>query len=297
MKNPQKKPRYLKQIFALALLTVVLASCSDNNEMKPSQESRIAERPTGINKITRDPVTGKTNAADFISDDVVWVTELPDPAELERAHALQAGRVGLPVTPAGMISSTQAFRWPTNAPASAGVEKQVEVLPGYVITGIGATIASSSNNYAYIAIQVRYLYSDGTFGTRYMKWSNNQATTIDNLEAWVELDYGQIFCGLGMRGKYDVKHMTVYYKYYDRATNRLYGGGINKKLFEYEVSGLEVTDAEKAAYRPFVNDQLTYLPDWYDGTVYENRSVILGVGLMSNDGGTTLMEIDEGFLK
>jgi len=235
--------------FILSAL-IVLFSCSDHDDTDSLRKQQILK---------------DWNAVDF-----TVVKELPDGAKA--AH----------VAPGGLIVDTQEVPVIASGGAGGTLEVYQTVPPGYVVTGLGALIASSTNNYTKLVIEYRYLNANGTLGPRFRVWQGGEIP-VASLEAWTYCPDNTVAWKIGVGGKYDVYNMDLYYR-----TIAL--SGTTVKLTgtpSYMRSGLRQDGINQVIYTP---ENPNYGLDL-------DKTVIQGVGLMANNSGTSLMQIDAGKLQ
>jgi hypothetical protein len=249
--NPTPNFMIKKNVLHLALLLVLLISCTDDD----GSFNREAHKEDLLRR--------------FYEYDFTIVKELPDPNAF-----LTSGKTQY-VPPGGMIVDSREI-----IVASGNTEQYATVPSGYIVTGIGAQIQSSSNNYYSLLLEYRYLYADGTLGPRFRVYSGN-ILDPSLLEAWCQVPDGALAWSVAVRGKYDVQKLKVGYRYLNTSTLRLEGST------QYSIDGLDTGLQENIEYTP---TDPNYGLDL-------DRSVILGLGLTSTNGGTTVMRVDVGTLQ
>lgn len=239
----------------------VSVSCEQENE----------SRTEALTLAATEVVAQKDIAAKFYQHEYKLVKELPPLQHQSRA----SGRTTY-VPPGGMIVDSREFY--------IGGTNQGEVYAtvpsGYVVTGVGGLINSGSNNYTSLVLEFRELFSDGTLGPRYRVYDGNNLEPYQ-LEAWYQVPENAIVWGVGVRGKYDIQLLSVYYRLLAPGTLRFSGP------VYVGVSGLNPTGSNTVLFQP---TDPNYGLDL-------DRSVLLGLGLVSTNGGTTLMRVDVGTMQ
>jgi hypothetical protein len=225
---------------------------------------KLFQDKTVFNSQTQSYVAPNFNIKDYIV-----VKELPAVSPNENSKLKS-------IAPGGMIVDTRLIHIGAN-----GAPEQYATVPsGYIVTGVGANIKSSNSNYNSILLAFRYLYSNGTLGPRYLVYSGDNIQP-SALEAWYEVPSGAVVWGLGIRGKYDVLNMSVYYRYIDQTTLRLTGSYGEARV------GLQPNGVNTITYWPQENG------------LDQDRAIIQGIGLTSHDKsvGTDDMQFDVGYIK
>lgn len=241
-----------KNVIPLMALLVLLFSCtteSDNSAEREAHKADLLRR--------------------FYEYDFTIVKELPDPRTF-----IKSGRTQY-VPPGGMIVDSREI-----IVASGSTEQYATVPSGYIVTGVGAEIQTSSNNYYSLLLEYRYLFADGSLGPRFRVYSG---TNLDpsQLEAWCQVPDGALAWSVAVRGKYDVQRLKLGYRYLNPSTLRLEGP------HAYSEDGLNTGLATN----------IEYTPENAGWGLDLDRSVLLGLGLTSTDGGTTVMRVDVGTLQ
>jgi hypothetical protein len=253
----------MKRFIFYLTIVMFITSCS-----KEEQENKI----NGVSVITVGSIqsvyNSKTNsytAPNFNINDYIVVDSLPESNNT------------LKVAAGGMIVDTRTL---VIGKTGGTIEQYATVPSGYVVTGVGALIKSSSANYASLLLAYRYLYSDGTLGTRYLVRSG-QVLNPEQLEAWYEVPSGYVVYGLGVRGKYDVLNMTVQYRKIDTSTVKLTGDILQVNV------GLDPNGTNTVFYTP------------YEQGLDMDRAIIQGIGLNSwkSGSGTETIKVDVGYIK
>lgn len=96
-------------------------------------------------------------------------------------------------------------------------------------------------------------------------------------EAWYAVPTNALAIGIGIRGKYDVQYLKLYYKYYSGYTKRLYG------------SNYYVYDGTPSAVDNHWTPDMDFLEEY--------RAVLIGLGFLANSNGTDKLSYSWGILK
>jgi hypothetical protein len=258
----------MKKILIYLSVIALISSCSKDKitETKGLQCIKTEVIPSVYNSETKSYVAPNFNIKDYII-----IKDVKDLPVVDKNSKLKF------VNPMGNIVDGRDI----NKGANGALEQHAMVPGGYVVTGVGANIRSSNSNYNSIVLAYRYVNDDGTLGPRYLVYAGDNINT-STLEAWCEAPTGAVAWGLGVRGKYDVLNMTLYYRYLDPTSKRLTGG------YGVEISGLEHNGVDYVTFTPQENG------------LDQDRFVIQGVGLTSHDrtgAGTDELHLDAAYLK
>lgn len=215
----------------------------------------------------------------FYDTDRIIVKELPNYDSIENIKKhLKTGSLDSPLV-GGIIEVVSQH----SNQYSGTEEVSLALAPGWIITGVGALIRTSSNNYTSLVLERRYVYSDGSISDRVLEWDieapEQKETTA--MEAWVSTPYNYTFAtSFRIAGKYDVYKMQVGFRALNLSTMKLslnetyVTGGINQGVNYWDSS---------------------YTPELYGEDVL--RSVMLGIGLLSNNAGTKKLTVNTGLIK
>ena len=257
-----------------AFSCLLVLGCSETDELTPQQDQTAFDigKPASVEvyPVTFDPVTNTYTGTNFNEYEFEWVDELPDPNTLESSNGRQ--NVALP---GGQIKDVREVIIPTGG-VSAYEQRAAAANYGYVVTGIGATINSSNNNYSSLVLEYRLLSSNGTLGSR-KRIASGANLEPTQLEAWYSVPEGAVVWGVGVNGKYDVKNLVIRYKYVNSSAR------LGTSYYTVK-SGTDTN----------LNPSVDYLPDPASD---QANSVVLGLGLTATSGGTTRMVVDVGTLK
>jgi hypothetical protein len=253
---------------SLVIVGAFLVSCISEGDAPDTRPSRTEPSERGSEPKVYDPHLNAYVPSSFYDHEFEWANDSLIDLKAPSGPAL--------AVPGGMISdSVQVIAGP---PGTNEVYKYAP--PGSVLTGVGALISSSSNNYTSLVLEYRYLSASGSLGTRFRVWSGTNLQPYQ-LEAWYAVPDGKIVWGVCFGGKYDVKKMDVWYRTIDFSTFRLSGSS------DVGVSGLNPYNTSCT---------VQYLGDEW-GEEYVDRAVVLGLGLTSTNGGTTHMVVDVGYIQ
>jgi len=261
------------QIKVWSFLFLILGACT-TDIVEPNESIKL-EKTESFPAIF-DQKTQSYSVSNFYDYDFTLVKELPVVPPVSAS-----GRSNY-VAPGGSIVTTEELIITQDGPTT--FEKYATVPSGYIVTGVGALITTSSYNYQSIVLEYRYLYADGTLGTR-LRVYNGSNLLPSQLEAWYAVPDGSAVWGIGVRGKYDVLNLSVFYREigheeFNPNQLQLIGG------YSVAHSGLQA-DGE---------NQIEYLPNnTSDGS--NDYRIIQGLGLTSTSTGTTRMKIDIGYIK
>jgi hypothetical protein len=260
----------MKRLFIAVSLLLITFSCE--------QESVNLKQPDFVNggaiKSVFDSTSGRYIAPNLKKDleGVIFlndVSELPDPS----TYIESAGNERIETTSAcGWIQDT----WSLTKGSTPCCEQFVSYTCGYVVTGVGGLILTSSNNYYSLVLEYAYLNSNGSLGQRFLIWDGYQYPNVSYLEAYFSVPTGYLIKGIGIRGKYDIQSLVVWYQHLN-SSRRLDG------TVYYADRGIDADHTWTTRYLP--EDEAGYDP---------TRVAILSFGATATANGTDRMFFDLG---
>ncbi len=250
----------------LLTLAILIFSCS---------KEEYENQNTNPDNLIFDSELGILVPEHFYEYEQIIVDVLPSAEEMEgKKIKMKSGSLS-PTIPGGqIIDGGLRIIGETN-----GYEEvSLTLKPGWIVTGVGVLIASSSNNYVVLLLERRYLYADGSMSPRYIDWDQERLyKSPGQCEAWCSVPDNALSVGIGIKGRYDVTCLDLYYKYYNSTTNRLQG------------SNLKIHDGRHSTYDRIWLPSMDYLQEY--------QTVLTGMGFMSNSSGTAKMSIAYGILR
>jgi hypothetical protein len=250
-------------------MALVFLSCTKKDDNLSSSDMDIGK------DMVFDSVLNCFMPKNFYDYEHIIVDKLPDSKTMESMkNKLKSGPLSIPV-PGGAISDSYI-----KIVGDAGGYEEVSLTlrSGWIVTGVGVLIASSSNNYVVLLLEKRYVYSDGSMSSRYIDWDRTRTYVAPSqCEAWCSVPPNSLAIGVGIKGKYDVSCLDLYYKYFNGSTNRLYGPNY------YVHSG------SLNVYDNYWIPQLDNLDEY--------RVALLGLGFVANTSGTAKLSLAYGYLR
>jgi hypothetical protein len=175
-----------KHLFLILMASIVLFSCS-KEKMEPENNDKDLIFVSELNCYM---------PSHFFEYERIFVDKLPDEQTLLASHnsSKKSGPLTMPV-PGGRIIDGNI-----RIVGSTGGYEEVSLTlnAGWIVTGVGALISSSSNNYTVLLLERRYVYSDGSMSPRYISWDEDRSYVEPaRCEVWCSVPTNTLAVGLG----------------------------------------------------------------------------------------------------